>query len=190
MLCLSCGISIFFGFFAGTLIYTPFLDILPRIVYNKLVMKKNEVKVKLIVRRKKSELDKLRDEDFLFPDERSFPIVTAEDVEVAIHEFRRIEYRMRREVFLDKLTRKARSLGPKFINSLSQSTRDLLNIKPEKYSNNPQSYAYENKEEALNRAEELGLNGIHECHSPKGTAYVPGSTKEEFLSWFKEAVGS
>ena len=73
-------------------------------------MKKNEVKVKLIVRRKKSELEKLEDKDFLFADERTFPIVTAEDVEVAIHEFRRIEYKMRREVFLDKLTRKARSL--------------------------------------------------------------------------------
>ena len=153
-------------------------------------MKKNEVKVKLIVRRKKSELDALRDEDFLFPDERSFPIVTAEDVEVAIHEFRRIEYRMRREVFLDKLTRKARSLGPKFIDSLAQSVKDTLNVKTEKYSNNPQDYAYENKQEALNRAEELGLEGAHECQSARGTIYVPGKTKKEFLSWFKEAVNS
>lgn len=151
-------------------------------------MKKNEVKVKLIVRRKKSELDKLRDEDFLFPDERSFPIVTAEDVEVAIHEFRRIEYRMRREVFLDKLTRKARSLGPKFIESLAESVKKTLNIVPEKYSNNPQDYAYENKKEALDRAEELGLSGAHSCQSSKGMVYVPGETKKEFLEWFKEAI--
>lgn len=153
-------------------------------------MKKNEVKVKLIVRRKKSELEKLRDEDFLFADERTFPIVTAEDVEVAIHEFRRIEYKMRRGVFLDKLTRKARSLGPKFIDSLTQSVKDTLGITPEKYSKNPQDYVYENKEEALARSEELGLSGSHECQSTKGIVHVPGETREEFLSWFKEAISS
>lgn len=151
-------------------------------------MKKNEVKVKLIVRRKKSEVDCLRDEDFLFPDERSYPIVTAEDVEVAIYEFRQIEYRMRREVFLDKLTRKARSLGPKFINSLAESVKKTLNVGSEKYSNNPQDYTYDNKKEALVRAEELGLKGTHACQSTKGTVHVPGESREDFLAWFKEAI--
>lgn len=153
-------------------------------------MKRNEVKVKLITRRKKRELDALRDEDFLFPDERSFPIVTAEDVEVAIHEFRRIEYRVRPEVFLEKLTRKARSLGPKFIKSLSKTVRNKLSLNTEVASNNPQDYAYAHKEEALKKAEELGMNGIHECQSFKGRVFVPGQDRQEFLSWFKEEMDS
>ncbi|MBD36274.1 MAG: hypothetical protein CL512_05850 [Actinobacteria bacterium] len=152
-------------------------------------MKKNSVKVKLITRYKKSELDKMQDSDFLLPEERKFPIITAKDVEVALYEFQTIEYRMRREVFLDKLTRKVRSLGPKFVKSLSKTIKDTLKIKSMRLSKNPQDYAYQNKEEALEQAEELGLSGYHECTSvKKGTVYVPGSSRMEFLNWFKEAV--
>ena len=154
-------------------------------------MRKNEVaRVKLVTRRTKKELDALEDSDFLLPEERKFPIVTAKDVEVALVDFRTIEYRMRHEVFLEKLTRKARSLGPKFIKSLSKDVRDILNIKSEAVSKNPQDYAYKNKEEALTKAKELGLKGIHQCQSNRGLYYIPGETRESFLDWFKEAIDS
>jgi hypothetical protein len=131
----------------------------------------------------------MTDEDFLLPDERKFPIINANDVEVAIYEFQSIEYRMRREVFLDKLTRKVRSLGPKFVKSLSKTIKDTLNIESMRVSKNPQDYAYQNKEEAIKMSEQLGLKGFHECTSVKlGTVYVPGSSRIEFLNWFKEAI--
>ncbi|MAF24364.1 hypothetical protein CL634_02075 [bacterium] len=154
-------------------------------------MRKNEVaRVRLLTRWSKAELDALSDDNFLFPEERSFPIVTAEDIAEALSNFRTIEYRMRREVFLDKLTRKARSLGPKFIKSLSKDVRDTLNIKSIAVSRNPQDYAYKNKQEALTKAEELGLTGFHTCQSSSDLYYIPGETRDSFLGWFREATDS
>lgn len=58
--------------------------------------------------KKRSEL---KDSDFLFPDSRSFPIMTEQDVRDAISNFGRMKGSMSYEVFLKKLYKKAKSKG-------------------------------------------------------------------------------
>jgi len=70
----------------------------------------------------------LKDSDFLFPDKRSFPIVSPEDVRDAINNFGRMSGDMPYETFIKKLYNKAKSKGPEFVNAIPSSTRDKYKL--------------------------------------------------------------
>lgn len=69
---------------------------------------KTEAYQKTYKGKKRSEL---KDSDFLFPEDRSFPITTVQDVRDAISNFGRMKKAMSYDVFIKKLWQKAKSKG-------------------------------------------------------------------------------
>jgi len=65
----------------------------------------------------------LKDSDFLFPDKRSFPIVSPQDVRDAISNFGRMGGSMSYDAFIKKLYQKAKSKGPDFVAAIPESTK-------------------------------------------------------------------
>jgi hypothetical protein len=76
--------------------------------------------------KKRSEL---KDSDFLFPETRSFPIVTPQDIPDAISNFGRMKGPMSYDAFLKKLYNMAKRKGPEFVAALPKATKDKLGIK-------------------------------------------------------------
>lgn len=70
--------------------------------------------------KKRSEL---KDSDFLFPETRSFPIVSPKDVTDAIHNFGRMSGNMSYDEFIKKLYKKAKSKGQAFVDAIPESTK-------------------------------------------------------------------
>lgn len=75
--------------------------------------------------KKRSEL---KDSDFLFPETRSFPIVTPQDVRDAINNYGRMGGNMTYDAFVKKLYRKARSKGQAFVDAIPESTKKEHNL--------------------------------------------------------------
>jgi hypothetical protein len=71
----------------------------------------------------------LKDSDFLFPETRSFPIVTPQDIPDAISNFGRMKGQMSYDAFLKKLYNMAKRKGPAFVAALPKATKDKLGIK-------------------------------------------------------------
>lgn len=71
----------------------------------------------------------LKDSDFLFPEDRSFPIVTPQDVPDAISNFGRMGGKMSYDAFLKKLLTFVRRKGPEFVAALPEATKQKLNLK-------------------------------------------------------------
>ena len=71
----------------------------------------------------------LKDSDFLFPETRSFPIVTPRDVPDAISNFGRMKGPMTYDAFLNKLYTFVKRKGPEFVAALPEATKDKLGIK-------------------------------------------------------------
>lgn len=76
--------------------------------------------------KKRSEL---KDSDFLFPETRSFPIVSPTDVPDAISNFGRMKGKMSYDAFLKKLYTFCKRKGPSFVAALPKATKEKLNIK-------------------------------------------------------------
>ena len=70
----------------------------------------------------------LKDSDFLYPQERSFPIVTPQDVKDAVSSFGRSKGK-NYEDFKKKLVRKAKSKGPAFVAALPSTIKEEFKIK-------------------------------------------------------------
>ena len=70
----------------------------------------------------------LKDSDFLYPDERSFPIVSPADVKDAVNSFGRSKGK-NYEDFKRRLVRKVKSKGPEFVKALPQTIKEEYNIK-------------------------------------------------------------
>jgi hypothetical protein len=70
----------------------------------------------------------LKDSDFLFPEDRSFPIVSPQDVRDAISNFGRMKKGMSYDAFIKKLYRKAKSKGPEFVAAIPESTKKEHNL--------------------------------------------------------------
>jgi len=70
----------------------------------------------------------LKDSDFLFPETRSFPIVSPQDVRDAISNFGRMKGDMTYDAFIKKLYNKAKSKGPEFIAAIPESTKKEHNL--------------------------------------------------------------
>jgi len=76
--------------------------------------------------KKRSEL---KDSDFLFPETRSFPIVSPTDIPDAISNFGRMKGQMSYDAFLKKLYNFAKKKGPEFVAALPKATKDKLGVK-------------------------------------------------------------
>jgi hypothetical protein len=70
--------------------------------------------------KKRSEL---KDSDFLFPETRSFPIVSPQDVRDAISNYGRMSGDMTYDAFIKKLYQKAKSKGPEFVAAIPEKTK-------------------------------------------------------------------
>ena len=70
--------------------------------------------------KKRSEL---KDSDFLFPETRSFPIVSPQDVRDAISNFGRMKSTMNYDQFIKKLYQKAKNKGKAFVDAIPESTK-------------------------------------------------------------------
>jgi len=74
----------------------------------------------------------LKDSDFLFPETRSFPIVSPVDIPDAISNFGRMKGQMSYDAFLKKLYNMAKRKGPEFVAALPKATKEKLGIKTAK----------------------------------------------------------
>jgi hypothetical protein len=69
----------------------------------------------------------LKDSDFLFPETRSFPIMSEQDVRDAISNFGRMKSNMSYDTFIHKLWNKAKSKGLE--GGMPTSTKEKYNLK-------------------------------------------------------------
>jgi hypothetical protein len=69
----------------------------------------------------------LKDSDFLFPETRSFPIMSEQDVRDAISNFGRMKSNMSYDTFIHKLWNKAKSKGLE--GGMPASTKEKYNLK-------------------------------------------------------------
>lgn len=76
--------------------------------------------------KKRSEL---KDSDFLFPENRSFPIVTPRDIPDAISNFGRMKSQISYETFIQKLYNFAKKKGPEFVSAIPDATKKKLGLK-------------------------------------------------------------
>jgi hypothetical protein len=77
---------------------------------------------------KNKKRSELKDSDFLFPESRSFPIVSPQDVRDAINNFGRMKSNMTYDAFIKKLYNKAKSKGPEFVAAIPESTKKEHNL--------------------------------------------------------------
>ena len=70
----------------------------------------------------------LKDNDFLFPETRSFPIVSPQDVPDAISNFGRMKGKMSYDAFIHKLYNKIKN-KPDFVAALPEATKEYLGLK-------------------------------------------------------------
>lgn len=96
--------------------------------------------------KKRSEL---KDSDFLFPETRSFPIVSPSDIPDAISNFGRMKGKMSYDAFLKKLYNMAKRKGSDFVAAFPEATKDKLGIKDSKAC-----YVTDNNEEEEEDEEE------------------------------------
>jgi len=94
--------------------------------------------------KKRSEL---KDSDFLFPETRSFPIVSPVDIPDAISNFGRMKGSMSYDTFLAKLYKMAKRKGPEFVAALPKATKDKLGIKDVKACDMMENYEEDETED-------------------------------------------
>jgi hypothetical protein len=94
-------------------------------ILNSIKQEISEAAQKTYKGQKRSEL---KDSDFLFPETRSFPIVTPQDIPDAISNFGRMKSTMSYDTFLRKLYNMAKKKGPEFIAALPKSSKEKLGI--------------------------------------------------------------
>jgi len=98
----------------------------------------------------------LKDSDFLFPETRSFPIVSPQDIPDAISNFGRMKGKMSYDTFLKKLYNMAKRKGPEFVAALPEATKEKLGVKTGKACEIPDmmdDYDYEDEGEDYNEEE-------------------------------------
>ena len=74
------------------------------------------------------DINYLKDSDFLFPANRSFPILTASDVEDAVSNFGRASGSMSYDEFKIKLVSFVKNKGPEFVEALPQDIKKEFNL--------------------------------------------------------------
>ena len=71
----------------------------------------------------------LKDSDFLFPENRSFPIVVPKDIKDAIRNYGRMSKKMSYDSFIKKLYNFAQKKGPEFVAAIPEATKKKLGLK-------------------------------------------------------------
>ena len=71
----------------------------------------------------------LKDSDFLFPETRSFPIVSPTDVPDAINNYGRMNGHMSYDTFLRKVYNFCKNKGPNFVSALPEASKEKLGLK-------------------------------------------------------------
>jgi len=104
----------------------------------------------------------LKDSDFLYPEERSFPIATPQDVSDAVHSFGRSKGKNFDE-FKKKLVRKARSKGPEFVSKLTDTIKKEFNIKASETAESVREEYVEQTREVLKEAIAYAQNLLILC---------------------------
>lgn len=99
----------------------------------------------------------LKDSDFLFPETRSFPIVSPSDIPDAISNFGRMKGGMSYDAFLKTLYNFAKKKGPEFVAALPKATKDKLGIKTAKAECEPDDSPEECEKEKLEDKLELEM---------------------------------
>lgn len=90
------------------------------------LIEKSEAYQKTYKGQKRSEL---KSTDFLFPETKSFPIVSPADIPDAISNFGRMKGGMSYDAFIKKLYNFAKRKGPEFVAAIPQATREKLGLK-------------------------------------------------------------
>ena len=133
---------------------------------------------------KRADLD---DSDFLFPENRSFPIVTPQDVPDAISNFGRKSGKMSYNAFLRRLAKFLKKKGPKFISALPKATKDKIKVL--NASADPMDHMYETRQDAIKKAKEMGLEGYHKHKTEDGIImYMPGPSHKAFMKKHEEII--
>jgi hypothetical protein len=101
----------------------------------------------------------LKDSDFLFPETRSFPIVSPQDVPDAISNYGRMKGQMSYNTFLKKLYNMAKRKGPEFVAALPEASKKQLNIKSKAEENENETPEME-MQEYKNDFYEMSLGSI------------------------------
>lgn len=136
--------------------------------------------------KKREDLD---DSEFLFPENRSFPIVTPGDVPDAISNFGRKTGKMSYNAFLRRLVKFLKKKGKKFMDALPEATKNK--IQKINASKDPMDHVFESKQDAVKKAKEMGLRGYHEHKIEDGLImYMPGPDHKTFLKKHKEITQS
>lgn len=113
--------------------------------------------------------NELKNNDFLFPETRSFPIVSPKDVKDAISNYGRMSGKMDYDTFLHKLYNMCKRKGPEFVVALPEATKEKLGIKeksksdttnPEDIVNNMDEYRNEFLEMSLASLKNIAHNVI------------------------------
>jgi len=129
----------------------------------------------------------LKDSDFLFPENRSFPIVTPQDVPDAISNFGRRAGKMSYNAFLRRLVKFLKKKGKRFMDALPEATKDK--IEEIHAAKDPMKHAFKTKKEAEDEAKKMGLKGTHSHKNKDGEMiYMPGETHEAFLKRHEEIL--
>jgi uncharacterized protein YifE (UPF0438 family) len=107
----------------------------------------------------------LKDSDFLYPDERSFPIVSPADVKDAVNSFGRSKGK-NYEDFKRRLVRKVKSKGPEFVKALPQTIKEEYNIKAAESLEEYKSDFYEMSVGSLNSIKQHADNILQSLENP------------------------
>jgi len=135
--------------------------------------------------KKRSEL---KDTDFLFPETRSFPIVSPTDIPDAISNFGRMKGQMSYEAFLKKLYDMAKRKGPEFVAALPKATKEKLGIKTAKAECEPDDSPEECQKEKMEDQLELEMmkQKLQKMQSEKTDIYPENEYQEDRLSLLSE----
>lgn len=107
----------------------------------------------------------LKDSDFLYPDERSFPIVSPADVKDAVNSFGRSKGK-NYEDFKRRLVRKVKSKGPEFVKALPQTIKEEYNIKAAESLEEYKNDFYEMSVGSLNSIKKHADNILQSLENP------------------------
>ena len=135
--------------------------------------------------KKRSEL---KDSDFLFPETRSFPIVSPTDVPDAISNFGRMKGQMSYDVFLKKLYDMAKRKGPEFVAALPKATKEKLGVKTAKAECEPDDSPEECQKEKMEDQLELEMmkQKLQKMQSEKTDIYPENEYQEDRLNLLSE----
>lgn len=137
-----------------------------------------EAAQKTYMGKKRSEL---KDSDFLFPETRSFPIVSPSDIPDAISNFGRMKGGMSYDAFLKKLYNMAKRKGPEFVAALPKATKDKLGLKANEITDVYPEIEYQDDRLSL-----ISEDEVEEPEAPEELEETPEMEMKEEMDEYKQ----